>query len=348
MAQAQRIVNRDLTYATYVDSNSVVQPLKLDIYRPVGATAPLPLVIWVHGGGWKQGSKNGSSEQLMLVDRGYAVASIDFRPTTVAPFPANIQDCKAAIRWLRANAATYNLDPARFGVWGASSGGHLVSLLGATGHTNVFDVGENLGVSSQVQAVCDWFGPTDILVFVTEEPPATNTVEMLLGGPVAEHLDLAAQATPQTYFTTNLAFPPYLIMHGELDGTISPHQSELLRDALAAIGSDHTFYIVPGGGHGSGFNTDEMHAIVTAFFDTRLRGIPSQPGLTIAQPAGGTFQLQFTAAPLWSYDVQTSTDLINWSSAARLPNIGTSSTSLEFMDSPGAGVARKFYRLRVP
>ena len=141
---------------------------KLDLFVPEKADGPLPLIIWVHGGGWQNGSKDGCPPlRGGYAGRGYAVASINYRLSQHAPFPAQIEDCKAATRWLRAHAREYNLDPNRFGVWGSSAGGHLVALLGTSGDVKAFEVGANLDQSSRVQAVCDYYGPTDFIAFVT-------------------------------------------------------------------------------------------------------------------------------------------------------------------------------------
>src|SRR5437868_4772034 len=155
--------HRDLEYVANGHERN-----KLDLFVPESADGPLPLIIWVHGGGWQAGSKDGCPPlRGGHTQRGYAVASINYRLSGHAPFPAQIEDCKAAIRWLRAHAKEYNLDPKRFGVWGSSAGGHLVALLGTSGDVKEFDVGANLDQSSRVQAVCDYFGPTDFTVFVT-------------------------------------------------------------------------------------------------------------------------------------------------------------------------------------
>ena len=148
---------RNLEYARVGDKK-----LLLDLYLPEKPQGPLPLVIWIHGGAWLGGDK-ADCPARRLVQRGYAVASVNYRLSNEAIFPAQIKDCKAAVRWLRAHTAEYGLDAGHFGVWGASAGGHLVALLGTSGDTKDFDKGENLGVSSRVQAVCDWFGPTDLL-----------------------------------------------------------------------------------------------------------------------------------------------------------------------------------------
>ena len=135
---------------------------KLDLYVPDKADGPLPVIVWVHPGAWMFGGKE-ECPAIPFLSKGYAVASINHRYSRQSPFPAQIEDCKAAIRWLRANAKTYNLDTERFGVWGASSGGHLSALLGTSGDVKDLEgtQGET-GPSSRVQAVVDWFGPTDV------------------------------------------------------------------------------------------------------------------------------------------------------------------------------------------
>ncbi|MCP4589541.1 MAG: alpha/beta hydrolase, partial [bacterium] len=155
-ANATGLVHRDLAYVS--DGH---ERQKLDLYLPSErAERPAPVIIWVHGGAWRAGSKDRCPAKR-FVRLGYVVTSINYRLSQHAIFPAQIQDCKAAVRWLRAHAKQYNLDPRRFGVWGSSAGGHLVALLGTAGDVKEFDVGAHLDFSSRVQAVCDYFGPTD-------------------------------------------------------------------------------------------------------------------------------------------------------------------------------------------
>src|SRR5713101_8014594 len=144
---------------------------KLDLYLPEKSDGPLPLIVWIHGGGWIGGNKE-NPPGLEFLNRGYALASINYRLSQHAKFPAQIEDCKAALRWLRANAKTYNLDPDRIGVWGESAGGHLVALLGTTGDVKELEGEEgNPQQSSEVQAVVDWFGPTDFLKIGEQSGP---------------------------------------------------------------------------------------------------------------------------------------------------------------------------------
>ena len=205
--------HRDLAY---VEGGHERQ--KLDLYVPENASGPRPVVIWVHGGGWQNGSKDGCPPlRGGYLERGYAVASIGYRLSQHAVFPAQIEDCKAAIRWLRAHAMEYGLDPQRFGVWGSSAGGHLVALIGTSGEVKEFEVGANLDQSSRVQAVCDYYGPTDFTVFVTtpgyESHATVSSPEAkLIGGAVKDNKDKAARVNPITY--VDRSDPAFLIVHG--------------------------------------------------------------------------------------------------------------------------------------
>jgi len=170
---------------------------RLDLYLPEKAEGRLPLVVWIHGGGWQGGNKE-NCPAVPFATRGYAVASINYRLSQHAVFPAQIEDCKAAIRWLRANAAKYHFDADHIGVWGESAGGHLVALLGTTGGVKDLEgSGGNLDQSSRVQCVVDWFGPTD---FVGWDPNFNKAVypmiAHLLGGLVQENKEKARKASP--------------------------------------------------------------------------------------------------------------------------------------------------------
>ena len=263
------VAHRDLEY---IPGGHARQ--KLDLYLPEKAdpSGKKPLIVWVHGGAWLGGSKT-PCPALRFVNQGYAVASINYRLSQHATFPAQLEDCKAAIRWLRANAAQYHIDPNRIGVWGASAGGHLVALLGTTGDVKEFDVGPNAGVSSRVQAVCDFFGPTDFTKMSsfpsTMKHDAPDAPEAkLIGGPVQENKDKVRRANPIAYVTKD--DPPFLIVHGDKDPLVPRNQSELLYDALKKAGVEATFYTVQGGGHG-GFKDPQVDVLVAQFFQKHLR-----------------------------------------------------------------------------
>ncbi len=247
-------VHRNLSYIQHGGARQT-----LDLYLPPG-DAPMPLVIWVHGGAWKAGSKADPLPLRLIADAGYAIASVNYRLSPQAKFPAQIEDCKSAVRWLRANAKQYRLDPDRFAAWGASAGGHLVALLGTA--DGKFDVGEHTGVSSRVQAVVDYFGPSDFLQMDAHALPTApfkhsvvNSPESdLIGGPITENDLMVARASPLTYASRN--DPPFLIVHGDQDPLVPVHQSQLLEDALKRAGVSVTLYTVRGAGHGQGFEKD--------------------------------------------------------------------------------------------
>jgi acetyl esterase/lipase len=210
---------KDLAYVTHGGPSQT-----LDLYAPKKAK-DVPLIVWIHGGAFLFGSKEGFPVEpvpLHFLLEGYAVASINYRLSPEAVFPAQLEDCKAAIRWLRAHAGEFGIDPNRIGVWGASAGGNLAALVGTTGEVRDFDVGENLGYSSRVQAVCDFFGPTDFLQMDAHRLPggqihdAPDSPESkLIGGPIQDNPDKVRRVNPITYVTKSA--PPFLIVHGTLD-----------------------------------------------------------------------------------------------------------------------------------
>ena len=262
-------VHRDIAYVT--DGH---ERQKLDLYVPADTGKNLPLIIWVHGGAWLGGSKKHYTPKAYL-SAGYAGASINYRLSQHAIFPAQIEDVKAAVRWLRANAETYRLDPNRFAAWGSSAGGHLVAMLGTTSDVAEFEMGENLEVSSKVQAVVDYFGPTDFLQMDAHRLPdglvhdASDSPESkLVGGPIQEHKDRAAKANPITYVSK--ANPPFLIIHGDRDKLVPYHQSVLLKDALEKTGVPVTFYRVEGGGHGW-FRDPKVPELTKTFLEQYLK-----------------------------------------------------------------------------
>ncbi len=243
---------------------------RLDLYLPEKAEGRLPVVVWIHGGAWMAGSKEGCPA-APFASQGCAVASINYRLSQHAVFPAQIEDCKAAIRWLRANAAKYHLDPDHIGVWGASAGGHLVALLGTTAGVKEFEgSGGNLDQSSRVQCVLDWFGPTELTTMGKEGDPPGSPVALLIGGPAQENKEKARRASPLTYVNKDSA--PFLIMHGDKDDLVPLRQSELLADALKKAGVEAKLQVVKGNGHGGpGFTSPENLRLIEAFFVKHLR-----------------------------------------------------------------------------
>ena len=253
------------TYAdvAYADTSAAQS---LDLWLPADADQPVPLVIWVHGGAFKLGDKSmvGGTVQPLL-DAGYAVASLNYRLSGEATFPAAAQDVKAAVRFLRANADDYGIDPEKFAAWGGSAGGNLVALLGTTGgQETVLDDPSlgNAGTPSAVQAVVDWFGPTDFLQMDAqaaagegtctapeEHDPADSPESEYLGAPIQTVADQAAQANPITYIETADELPPFQIAHGDADCNVPFQQSEILVQALQDAGGEAMLTILPGATH---------------------------------------------------------------------------------------------------
>lgn len=258
-------VIKDIEYARAGDL-----PLQLDLYLPDGARAPFPVILSIHGGGWHGGAKE-ASPGTHFTEYGYAVAAINYRLIHQGTFPAQMYDCKAAVRWLRANAAKYNLDTRRMGVWGASAGGHLAALLGTSGGVKDLegDLG-NAGYSSRVQAVVDYFGPTDLSKWRPTADPAVNeklSQSLLMGFDVVKYPERAARGNPITYVSKD--DPAFFIGHGQEDKLVPVSQSELLHAALRKAGVASELHIVPGAGHSvKGLALDEA---VRGFLDRRLK-----------------------------------------------------------------------------
>jgi acetyl esterase/lipase len=269
--EAMRI-DRNITFATLEDGREMM----LDLYRPAEDTDG-PLVVWVHGGGWMMGNR-WPCPVAFLADHGYAVASISYRYAQQATFPAQLHDCKAAIRFLRANADDYGYNADRIGVIGASAGGHLAALLGTTGNDpdTEGDLGDHPDTSSAVQAVYDLFGPTDLADLDEDIPDdeentlaAFSPITLLLGADPDDRPDLAAAADPAHYADAD--DPPFLIIHGTNDPLVPLRQSEYLAEKLEAVGVEHRLVVIEEGGHGGWhYQTEERIAELLVFLGEHL------------------------------------------------------------------------------
>jgi len=223
--------------------------LKMDIYFPERASSAWAAVMYVHGGGWGSGDKTrgaGIEEVPALVEAGFLVAAVNYRLAPEYSFPAMIEDLRCAVRYLRAHAGELNLDPLRIGAFGTSAGGHLVALMGTAGDMTAWDVGEYLGQSSRVQAVVDYFGPTDL---TNPEYLAVIDWEYLQAlGARDTHDPALAVASPVNYVTPD--DPPFLIMHGDKDDAVALKHSTRLYDLLQQAGVPSELVVVLNGGHG--------------------------------------------------------------------------------------------------
>jgi acetyl esterase/lipase len=272
-APANLDILADLPYANNENPRQT-----LDLFLPKDrGDQPLPLLVFIHGGGWRNGSKDGAARRLapFLESGDYAGASLNYRLTDEAPWPAQIHDCKAALRWLRGNAEKYGIDPEKIAVWGTSAGGHLVAMLGVSHGVEGLEgeLGEHSGESSAVQAVINYFGPSELLTM--DDHPGTMTHNgpespeaLLVGGPIQEHQDKARNASPVTHAGKNDA--PMLLVHGTDDPLVPFPQSEKLDQLLDQAKVESILITVDGGGHGKGFPED-LTAIVRQFLDRQLR-----------------------------------------------------------------------------
>jgi acetyl esterase/lipase len=254
----------DIPYCT-----TIVPPQKMDLYFP-NSGGPWPAVVYIHGGSWMQGDK---SEALMiagqLTTQGYLVASINYRLYPAGTFPAMIQDVKCAVRFLRANAGQYNLDPERIAAIGPSAGGHLVSLLGTTDQSVGWDVGEYLDQSSRVQAVIPMAAVTDL----TRQFPNADIEKMKLIG-FGEHN--VQQASPVNHVTPD--DPPFLLIHGDQDAVVPVEQSQVMYERLVQSNIPAQLVIVSNAGHAfvspNGNSTPtlaEINQIILDFLDHHLK-----------------------------------------------------------------------------
>ena len=228
----------DVTYCTVAGVE-----LKMDVYYPATMNGPAPAAVYVHGGAWRSGDKRsgvGSGEGAILTSAGFVVFAVNYRLAPEYRFPAMIEDVKCAIRSIRAHASDYGIDPDRIGAFGASAGGHLVSMLGTTDASAGFDVGQYLEHSSRVQAVVDMCGPSDLtLQFSDEQTQRASEVFTI---------DQLVKASPVSYITPD--DPPFLILQGDRDRVVPPEQSQVLYDRLTAGGVSAQLVMVENAGHG--------------------------------------------------------------------------------------------------
>jgi acetyl esterase/lipase len=240
---------RDIPYVTGGHERQ-----KLDLLLPA-EPRHAPVILWIHGGGWVAGAKE-QNPLRRLTDQGYVVAAMNYRYSTHAPFPAQLQDAKSAVRWLRLNSGRYGFDGDRIAAWGASAGGMMVELMGTTAGRADFVTPDNPGASSDVQAVVSFCGPTDFPALISSAVAAKQDrnqanpialVALLLGGPVAEREKEAAAASALSYAAASAS--PMLIIHGEKDSLVPVDQSRRFEAALTKAGARASLLVLPDAGH---------------------------------------------------------------------------------------------------
>ncbi|OOG78237.1 alpha/beta hydrolase [Algoriphagus sp. A40] len=255
--------------------NDTLKKHLLDIYLPPNATGKVPLVIWVHGGGWLSNDKYADMGYMKetiaeIINQGYALASIDYRFSTQAVFPAQMLDCNTAISYLYDHAKDYGFDRDRIALMGFSAGGHLASMLGLS-KNNAVDAFFMPGSSKafDFKAVVDFYGPADLTLFPGAIDPKSPE-GLLIGAAPLDRPDLAKIASPVSYIDKN--DPPFLIIHGEKDDLVSPRQSQLLHAWLKVSGVPADLIVVPGAPHfGTMFDADEIRVRVMDFLKRELK-----------------------------------------------------------------------------
>jgi acetyl esterase/lipase len=267
--QAQTDTSKNIVYAEVSGKK-----LLLDLYMPEGKKVPY-LIVWVHGGAWRSGSKE--SPPTGMITYGYALASINYRLSEEAIFPAQIHDIKAAVRYLRANAKKYGYRSDKIILWGSSAGGHLAALAGTTNNDKELEgtIGMYTKESSSVQAILDFFGPANFLTILNQSTPHGLSVrapalKSLLGRPVEEIPEIAKKASP--VYQVDSTDPPMLIVHGDQDIQVPVNQSLELMAAYKKNNLPVQLEIIPGAGHGgSAYDRDELMKTVSVFLDRALK-----------------------------------------------------------------------------
>jgi acetyl esterase/lipase len=269
-AQNDTTVTRNIVYA---EAGS--KKLLLDLYIPKWQKDPY-LIVWIHGGAWRSGSKE--SPPTGLLEAGYALASVNYRLSEEAIFPAPIHDIKAAIRFLRGNAKKYGYQSDKIIIWGSSAGGHLAALAGTTNNDKALEgtLGNYLKESSSVQAIIDFYGPTNFLTILKQSTPHGVSVrapalKLLLGKPVEEDSTLAKQASP--VYQVDPTDPPLLIVHGDQDIQVPVNQSLELMAAYKKLSLFVDIQFISGADHGDGvYYRKEVLGMVEKFIQEILRG----------------------------------------------------------------------------
>lgn len=262
--------HRDVPYAVVGDTT-----LKLDLYLPASGT-PAGLIVWVHGGAWRAGSRS-SVDLKRMVDRGWSIASVDYRLSEMARFPAQIHDIKAAIRFLRAHAKDYGYPADKFIISGSSAGGHLAALVGVSNGEKALegDEGEFVKESSSVQAIVDLYGASNLTTILAQSTPhglevRKPALDLLLGGQPDAKPDLARLASP--VFHVDPTDPPLLLFHGDQDPQMPINQAHELQGAYEKAGLRVEFKVLHGSGHGGGAFTDDAHlTAIDAFLRSCFR-----------------------------------------------------------------------------
>lgn len=257
----------DIEYA-----NPDGQQLQLDLARPKSGEGPFPAVVCIHGGGFRAGSRKGYDGLcLRLAQEGYVAVTVSYRLAPKYQFPAAVHDVKEAVRWVRANAKKYHIDPDRIGVTGGSAGGHLAQFLGVTADVKSFEgTGANLDQSSRVACVVNYYGPSDFTKSYGKSVDAAQVLPLFLGGNLEEARARHIQSSPLYWVTPNAA--PTLCIHGTKDAYVAHEQAVWIIDKLKAAMVEADLLTLEGAGHGfKGEDADKAEKAMLAFFAKHLK-----------------------------------------------------------------------------
>lgn len=246
-------------------------PVSLNLAQPKEVKGLRPAIVCIHGGGFRAGNKDGYNRLcLKLAEQGYVAATIDYRLAPTNKFPAAIYDCKAAVRWMRANAEKYHIDPSRIGVTGGSAGGHLVQFLGVTGDVPEFEGTDNLGYSSAVSCVVNFYGPSDFTKSYGKSVDAAEVLPLWFGGDLEHERFKHILASPLNWVNPRSA--PTLLVHGTKDPYVAYEQAEWMRDRLKECGVEVKLVTIEGAGHGfKGADAEKAEAALMKFFAEHLK-----------------------------------------------------------------------------
>ncbi len=271
-ASAFAQVPDNLTYLPDQVYSNAHENLAADFLRPKDAQQPLPLIVMVHGGGFRAGKRQSKIPQaIRLAQNGYAVATISYGLAPKYPFPAAVQDVKTAIRFFRSNASKFGIDPSRIGVTGDSAGGHLVLMLGLTANVPEFETQEYAGVSDKVQAVVNYYGPTDLTKSCGKSVDACEVLPLFLGGDVEHARARYIMASPLNWVTPVAA--PVLTLHGTVDRYVNYEHAGWITDRLKSAGVETKLVTFEGADHGfKGKDAEAAEREMIAWFDHYLKG----------------------------------------------------------------------------
>lgn len=262
------VFERDLEY-----SHPGAQSLQLNLARPKNATGAWPAVLCIHGGGFRAGNREGYNGLCVkLAGRGFVAVTASYRLAPQNQYPAAVQDVKAAVRWLRANAARLNIDPQRIGVTGSSAGGHLAQFLGVTAGVKEFEGdGGNPGESSAVACVVNVYGPSDFTKSYGKSVDAAEVLPLFLGGNLETHRQRHIESSPLNWVSPRSA--PTLLIHGTEDKYVAYEQAVWMRDRLQACGVEVELMTLEGAGHGfKGADAEKADQALVAYFERKLKG----------------------------------------------------------------------------